>query len=162
VVAWEKGEAQPSNIYIEKICLIYNVSEKWLRTGEGDKKPKLGKPMTLSQVKAFLKRHPDLEEQKPGLYQLLEEADWREEFKVREEEAEYLSQIELIGRGGPATPSMWARELELYRSGQQEPATDLTEEERQVLQYMRSMEDEDRKMARDIMKRIASKGKKKP
>ena len=48
--------------------------------------------MNLEDVKDFLKRSPNLEEKKPGLYQFLLEADWREKYKISVDEAEYLAQ----------------------------------------------------------------------
>ncbi len=47
--------------------------------------------MDLETVKTFFDRHPNLEEEKPGLYLFLLKADWREKYKIRVEEAEYLA-----------------------------------------------------------------------
>ena len=33
---FENGQREPKDIHIEQICLKYGVSEKWLRTGEGE------------------------------------------------------------------------------------------------------------------------------
>ncbi len=35
---FENGQRDPKDIHIEQICLKYGISEKWLRTGEGEMK----------------------------------------------------------------------------------------------------------------------------
>ena len=35
---FENGQREPKDIHIEQICLKYGVSEKWLKTGEGEMK----------------------------------------------------------------------------------------------------------------------------
>ena len=35
---FENGQREPKDIHIEQICLNYGVSEKWLKTGEGEMK----------------------------------------------------------------------------------------------------------------------------
>lgn len=34
---WETGQRIPKDIHISQICQTFNVNEKWLRTGEGEK-----------------------------------------------------------------------------------------------------------------------------
>ena len=36
VASWELGNRDPQDVVIKAICDTYNVSENWLRTGEGD------------------------------------------------------------------------------------------------------------------------------
>ncbi len=71
--------------------------------------------MEWKDVKEFLAMHPNLEEEKPGLYKLLEEAGWREKYKISEDEAEYLVSINIVGERNKANPIIWAHELERYR-----------------------------------------------
>ena len=70
--------------------------------------------MDLETVKTFFDRHPDLEEEKPGLYLFLLDVDWREIYRVTEAEAEYLVQVDILG-GVSGNPHVWAHELERYR-----------------------------------------------
>jgi hypothetical protein len=70
--------------------------------------------MDWEDVKQFLSRHTGLEEEKPGLYKFIEEADWRERYQVTLEEAEYLVTVELIG-SSKENPLAWVYELEQYR-----------------------------------------------
>ena len=70
--------------------------------------------MEFEDVKKFFSKHPNLEEEKPGLYKLFEEADWRERYQVTLEEAEYLVTIQLVG-SSKENPLAWVHELEQYR-----------------------------------------------
>ncbi len=70
--------------------------------------------MDLETVKAFFDRHPDLEEEKPGLYLFLFDADWREIYGVTMDEAEHLAQIDILGEPRN-NPHIWAHELERCR-----------------------------------------------
>ncbi len=70
--------------------------------------------MDLETVKTFLDRHPHLEEEKPGLYLFLLDADWRERYRPTVDEAEHLTQIDILGEPSN-NPHVWALELERYR-----------------------------------------------
>ena len=72
--------------------------------------------MDLETVKTFFDRHPHLEEEKPGLYLFLLEADRREKYKISVDEAEYLARVDILG-GANDNPHVWAHELERYRRG---------------------------------------------
>ena len=61
VVAWEKGEVIPSDIFLEKMSTIYNVSVSWLKTGKGEKYKGPGKELTWEDTKGFFERYPDIE-----------------------------------------------------------------------------------------------------
>ena len=66
---------------------------------------------------------------------MLEEANWREDLGIKENEAEYLTQVELGGVVGHATAEMCAQELKTYRDRQAQ--LDLTQEEKQIILYIK-------------------------
>jgi hypothetical protein len=70
--------------------------------------------MEWEDVKTFFDRHPNFEEEKPGLYLFLKDADWREKYRVSIDEAEHLAKIKFLGSVN-SDPHIWARELERHR-----------------------------------------------
>ena len=53
------GKSQPSDRTIADICRKYNVSETWLRTGEGEMKQKLTRNQEIAEFMASIMRDPD-------------------------------------------------------------------------------------------------------
>lgn len=49
VTAYENGLRTPSNAVIASICYAFNVSEEWLRTGEGEMKRQLDRNEQISK-----------------------------------------------------------------------------------------------------------------
>lgn len=133
IVGYESGNNIPPTKILEKISTIYNVSVDWLLTGEGNKYKGPGRELDWEATKEFFERYPDIEEKKPGLYRMLEEADYREEHGIKENEAEYLAQVDIIARGGEATTEMWVIELKTYRDRQAELQIGLTSKERKII-----------------------------
>ncbi len=74
--------------------------------------------MDLEDLKAFLDQHPHLEIEKPGLYLFLLKPDWREKYKIRVKEAEYLAGVK-IPLGTINSPHTWIDELEWYREARE-------------------------------------------
>ena len=70
--------------------------------------------MDLVSLNAFFKQHPNLEEEKPGLYKFLADIYWRDQYSVSLDEAEHLAKITFMGPSN-ADPHIWARELERYQ-----------------------------------------------
>lgn len=36
IANFESGRVEPSDLFIDHLCVLHNVSERWLRTGEGE------------------------------------------------------------------------------------------------------------------------------
>ena len=53
------GKSLPSDRTIADICRKYNVSETWLRTGEGEMKQKLTRNQEIAEFMASIMRDPD-------------------------------------------------------------------------------------------------------
>ena len=70
--------------------------------------------MDLEEVKAFLEKHPNLKEERPGLYDFLADIYWCKLYKVGLEESEHLVGIEITELAN-GDPRAWSRELERYR-----------------------------------------------
>ena len=109
-------------------------------------------------VKAFFDQHPDREEEKPGLYLFLLEADWRERYGVTMDEAEYLVQVDILGEPGN-NPHVWAHELERYRENMKRRSPGLEDDERKIIQHYRLFSEEEKKETRNFVEYMASKKK---
>lgn len=153
---WERGKARPSDIYLEKISCIYNVSREWLMTGEGDKYLVSGREMGSEGVVSFLRRHEDDLHQQPGLYSLLTDAA-QEKFLLREEEAEYLAQSELP----QLSKAEILAELGRYRERREQPPSRLTPLEMKIIDCLRSIPEEAKQEIMEFLEFKLSKIKKK-
>lgn len=64
VANYEIGRRNPSNSVINNICKTFNVSEKWLRTGEGEMFEQVSESDQLSEAVADLMKGLTLEDKK--------------------------------------------------------------------------------------------------
>lgn len=134
---WERGKARPSDIYLEKISCIYNISREWLITGQSDKYLVSGREMSSEGLINFLSRHEGALLERPGLYSLLTDAA-QEKFLIREEEAEYLARTEMP----QLSKADYLTELGRYRERQDQPPSRLTPQEMKIIDCLRSIPEE--------------------
>ena len=155
LVYWEKGEIEPSGIYLEKISFVYNVNVDWLKTGKRDKYPISENEMNSERAQGFIESHKEVEQERPGLYSLLNDAAG-DKFLIREDEAEYLTQAELPAHDRED----YLAELGRYRE-RQHRATSLTPQESKIIQKLRSMQEEERQEVMEYLEFKARKTRKK-
>ena len=79
VAAYESGARIPLDSVIVSICREFNVSERWLRTGEGEMFVQLSREEEITKFAMEIIRDPDSEFQRQLLTTMarLEPAQWR-------------------------------------------------------------------------------------
>lgn len=153
---WERGQARPSDIYLEKISSIYSVGLEWLKTGTGAKYSVADTAMSPGRVLDFLDRRKEVEHERPGLYSLLADAA-DEKFFIKEDEMEYLARAELPGN----EKTDYLAELGRYRERYKQPSYLLNPEERKIIQFWRTATEEQRREIMDFLEFKAGKNRRK-
>jgi transcriptional regulator with XRE-family HTH domain len=143
---WERGEARPSEIYLQKISFIFAVSLDWLKTGRGEKYQIPPSERNPGAAIDFLKNHEELMHQRPGLYYLLTDAS-KDRLLIREEEAEYLAQTDLPGH----ERADYLTELGRYRERRHLPDFHLAPEEKKLIASLRAMAPEDKREVMEFL-----------
>lgn len=79
VAAYESGARVPLDSVIVSICREFNVSERWLRTGEGEMFVQLSREEEITKFAMEIIRDPDSEFQRQLLTTMarLEPAQWK-------------------------------------------------------------------------------------
>lgn len=88
----EKGERIPSDRTIADICREFNVSEEWLRTGEGDMMQKLTRNQVIAEFLGRLMKDPD-DAPRKRFISIISKLDV-EEWKLLDEIAKKMSRGE--------------------------------------------------------------------
>lgn len=143
---WEKGEARPSEIYLEKISLIYNVSVSWLVDDDEEEESASGLEMDPDGVRNFLNNRDEIITSRPGLYALLQEA-LDEKFLIREDEADYLAGTELQGH----EKVDYLTELGRYRGRRRLTVMRLNDEEKQIIDSLRQLGEGERREVEEFI-----------
>lgn len=150
---WENNEAKPSDIYLERIAIIYNVSLEWLKSGQGEKYQTAEQVMEARALHDFMREHREIEESRPGLYSLLIDAA-NERSEIRESEAEYLVRVEPSGSSGEPTKETYLYELQQYRLRNELRSWAINDEELDLIKNLRSIPEEHKSLALDLIKTL--------
>lgn len=90
VAAYESGARIPLDSVIVSICREYNVSERWLRTGEGEMFVQLSREEEITKFAMEIIRDPDSEFQRQAISILAKLTP--EQWKLMEQMADQLLQ----------------------------------------------------------------------
>ncbi len=153
---WERNQARPTDIYLEKISSIFGVNLEWLETGRGVKYSAAEPVVNVEKVLGFLDCHEEVKHEQPGLYSLLADAA-EDKFYIKEDEMEYLAHAKLRGR----ERADYLTELGRYRERKNQHSYVLTPEERKIILVLRSLPEDQKREIIDFLEFKASKNNRK-